>query len=336
MIFDAKLPKNELLIRLATLWFLNKSYKKNENEDYYLSFQEMNKKYQLKKEQYIKIMSRNPKNLEKRINKIIDKSYLENYNSYYNSEFKNIQESLSMYSVQKKELNSMIKVYNLNLSSELSKWLETFIKDKDTLVCLKKIKNYLTTSRSSIETKNIFIQEKDIRNYLNESYYLIEISPKKEIFFKISDILELNQLNLLLSNNIIYLQDSVYDLSYTISITKKELFMRSYYKLAFKIIFLKLLQAHHICKAFSIKDFYFLPLDGLQLYHCENLVYWQNSHHILRCDNCHEQVEYYFENFFSSSSETQESEFICPNCGEHYTYSKLEEIYKKNCEKAYK
>lgn len=112
--------------------------------------------------------------------------------------------------------------------------------------------------------------------------------------------------------------------------------MRSYYKLAFKIIFLKLLQAHHICKAFSIKDFYFLPLDGLQLYHCENLVYWQNSHHILRCDNCHEQVEYYFENFFSSSSETQESEFICPNCGEHYTYSKLEEIYKKNCEKAYK
>lgn len=135
MIFDAKLPKNELLIRLATLWFLNKSYKKNENEDYYLSFQEMTKKYKLKKEQYIKIMSRNPKNLEKRINKIIDKSYLENYNSYYNSEFKNIQESLSMYSVQKKELNSMIKVYNLNLSSELSKWLETFIKDKDTLVC---------------------------------------------------------------------------------------------------------------------------------------------------------------------------------------------------------
>lgn len=64
MIFDAKLPKNELLIRLATLWFLNKSYKKNENEDYYLSFQEMTKKYKLKKEQYIKIMSRNPKNLE--------------------------------------------------------------------------------------------------------------------------------------------------------------------------------------------------------------------------------------------------------------------------------
>lgn len=55
MIFDAKLPKNELLIRLATLWFLNKSYKKNENEDYYLSFQEMTKKYKLKKNNILKL-----------------------------------------------------------------------------------------------------------------------------------------------------------------------------------------------------------------------------------------------------------------------------------------
>ena len=45
MIFDAKLPKNQLLIRLATLSFLNKSYKKNENEDYYVSFEQMTKKY---------------------------------------------------------------------------------------------------------------------------------------------------------------------------------------------------------------------------------------------------------------------------------------------------
>lgn len=337
MKFDANLPKNNLLIQLVTLKFLDESLRKNKMEDFNLPLQEKNKKYELKEKEYIKEITKSAERLEEKVEKVKSLDYLEN------SDFKNklyeIKNNLDKYHRKKEEIAFMIYKYNSTLSKELSNWFNNFIESKNISIQLEKTNIYSTKAKDLVD----FIKEKDSYNYIQEkkdylegNLYSIEIPPKKYILLKTSDILELKQLNSLLRNDIVYSQENKYDLSYTISITKKEIFMRSYYKLAFKIIFLKLLQAHYICKFFSIKDFYFLPLEGLRLYHCENLVHWQNSHHILRCDNCHEQVEYSFERFFSSSSETQESEFICPKCGEHYTYSKLEEIYKKNCEKAYK
>lgn len=311
MKFDANLKKNMLLVQLVTLCSLDNSRKKNKMEDWKLSSQETDQKYRLKEQQFIEIFSRSPEKLEEKIKKARNTYYLDD--SQLNRRLKNIKEWLEKYQETKKNIDFMVKKYNSHLSDELLSWKENLI-----------------------TTKGKLISFKELKHNLNEEKFSLEALKEKEIFLKFSDILELKQLNSLLNNNIIYLQDGKYDLSYIISITKKEIFMRSYYKLAFKIIFLKLLQAHYICKNFSIKDFYFLPLEGLRLYHCENLVYLEKPHHILRCDNCHKQVEYYFERFFSSSSEAQESEFICPNCGEHYTYSKLKEIYEKNCKKAYK
>lgn len=119
--------------------------------------------------------------------------------------------------------------------------------------------------------------------------------------------------------------------------SKIEIFGKFNLKLAFKIIILRCLELKCLFTAFDINEFWFNPLKGLKLWEVSSIKdHRDNIHHILRCDDCHEEVQYYFENFFKSSSTRQESEFICPNCGKHYTYSQLKRIYEKNLAKAYK
>ena len=119
--------------------------------------------------------------------------------------------------------------------------------------------------------------------------------------------------------------------------SKIEIFRKPILKLAFKIIILRCLELECLFTAFDINEFWFNPLKGLKLWEVSSIEDYGNKiHHILRCDDCHEEVEYYFESFFKSSSVRQESEFVCPNCGKHYTYSQLKRIYEKNLAKAYK
>lgn len=119
--------------------------------------------------------------------------------------------------------------------------------------------------------------------------------------------------------------------------SKIEIFGKFNLKLAFKIIILRCLELGCLFTAFDINEFWFNPLKGLKLWEVSSIEYYGNKiHHILRCDDCYEEVEYYFENFFKSSSTRQESEFICPKCGKHYTYSQLVRIYEKNLAKTYK
>lgn len=121
------------------------------------------------------------------------------------------------------------------------------------------------------------------------------------------------------------------------SSSKIEIFRNPILKLAFKIIILRCLELEYLFTAFDINEFWFNPLEGLKLWEVSSIEDYGNKiHHILRCDDCHEEVEYYFENFFKSSSVRQESEFVCPKCGKHYTYSQLVRIYEKNLAKAYK
>lgn len=119
-------------------------------------------------------------------------------------------------------------------------------------------------------------------------------------------------------------------------LNKKEVFTKKYFKIAFKYIVNKSITVGVIFKKYDLDDFFINGLAGLTLFQYDNLEYWgEKISHILRCDNCHQQVIPYLESYLTSSARSQESSFKCPNCGRTYTYSALLRIYKRNCYNSY-
>lgn len=119
-------------------------------------------------------------------------------------------------------------------------------------------------------------------------------------------------------------------------LNKKEVFTKKYFKIAFKYIVNKSITVGIIFKKYDLDDFFINGLAGLTLFQYDNLEYWgEKISHILRCDNCHNQVKYDIDSYLTSSARSQESIFKCPNCGRTYTYSALLRIYKRNCYNSY-
>lgn len=213
----------------------------------------------------------------------------------------------------------------------------------------KKLTNYLIDNNKEKPTNLTSLINKELEvlalNYHSPSFE--ELSDgffrKKSNLINLpsSIIFKLFYLNTLKKKDIFAVHSSlignILQTEYKVNSSKLEIFGKPILKLAFKIIILRCLELKCLFSAFDINEFWFNPLEGLKLWEVSSIEYYGNKiHHILRCDDCHEEVEYYFESFFKSSSVRQESEFVCPNCGKHYTYSQLKRIYEKNLAKAYK
>lgn len=120
-------------------------------------------------------------------------------------------------------------------------------------------------------------------------------------------------------------------------LNKKEFCQKEYFKIAFKNILSSCEEVGIIFKKYDLDDFYINGLAGLTLFQYDNLENWEEKiTHILRCDNCHNQVKHDIESYLTSSTRSQEATFKCPNCGKTYTYSDLIRIYQKNCYNSYK
>lgn len=119
-------------------------------------------------------------------------------------------------------------------------------------------------------------------------------------------------------------------------LNKKEFCQKEYFKIAFKHVLNSCEKIGIILKKYDLDDFYIDILSGLTLFQYDNLENWEDKiTHILRCDDCHNQVKHDCDNYLTSNVRSQEATFKCPNCGRTYTYSELVRIYEKNCHNSY-
>lgn len=116
-------------------------------------------------------------------------------------------------------------------------------------------------------------------------------------------------------------------------LNKKEVFMKEYYQIAFKHIVIHCMKLGYIFIKYDLDDFFINGVNGLALFQYENIKILSSN--ILRCDDCHHQVDPDFEPYLTSSARSQESSFKCPNCGRTYKYSDLMRIFFKNCHNSY-
>lgn len=255
------------------------------------------------------------------------------------------------------------KIYNLSYNKKLEFSLEevdnfssheSIVRKKCDEVktqfkATKKLTNYLIYNNKEKPTNLTSLINKELEvlalNYHSPSFEVLsdDFFRKKSNLINLpsSIIFKLFYLNTLKKKDIFAVHSSlignILQTEYKVNSSKLEIFGKPILKLAFKIIILRCLELKCLFSAFDINEFWFNPLEGLKLWEVSSIENYGNKiHHILRCDDCHEEVEYYFENFFKSSSVRQESEFVCPKCGKHYTYSQLIRIYEKNLAKAYK
>lgn len=283
-----------------------KNFLSDKNEDIEEHINKKRKEYNIKYaiEDRPKVTSTITKPYDTNIRVHNDRLSWSTYIPYFSQESKKLLEELEVYNNKNKILIKMIQ--SISNKKNVEDYFLTYYQNKQDFVKLE---------------NGIFV--------INDEGYLNLTSDE------IAEIKQLQALNNLeiftfpsfTSTTTLYKKDY----------TKRTLFLKRYYKFAFQLIIQKFCEIGFIFAQYNIKNFCINQQKGLMLWEHSDMMFYNNKiKHILRCDKCYEQVEYYFERFFSSSSEAQESEFICPNCREHYTYSKLEEIYKKNCKKAYK
>lgn len=311
--------RNQIIIQLFILEKLLASTKryilKNRNEDNFLSnknedieehINKKRKEYNIKYaiEDRPKVTSTITEPYDTNIRVRNDRLNWSTYIPYFSQESKKLLEELEVYNNKNKIL--IKKIQSISNEKNVEDYFLTYYQNKQDFVKLE---------------NGIFV--------INDEGYLNLTSD---------EIAEIKQLQALNNLEIFTFPSSTSTTTlYKKDYTKRALFLKRYYKFAFQLIIQKFCEIGFIFAQYNIKNFCINQQKGLMLWEHSDMRFYSNTiKHILRCDKCYKEVEYYFENFFSSSSEAQESEFICPNCGEHYTYSKLKEIYEKNCEKSYK
>lgn len=248
---------------------------------------------------------------------------------YYSSD-----EELEKYSFILKSNNFYVKLFK-NRIIELAKKAKLTISNKEVSIAI--VKNILDLVESSqiILTVEELLELKQYYSILaNNLYYNFFIDVKTmqlyndylENDYFLFDNRKFNQYIPLFINE---------DLSID-PINKKEVFIKKYYQIAFKYIVNHCIKTGYIFTKYDLDDFFINGVNGLALFQYENIEKWGDKiTHILRCDDCHQQVEPEFELYLTSNARSQEASFKCPNCGKTYTYSNLLKIYERNCYNSY-
>lgn len=317
-----KISKNNLIIKLISLYSVVKSLKNSDT----ITDEESKEKY-LKKEEEIK------KYFDKEIG---DKySFMPNVEKY----LKNYLLESSSQNYLKEEISKNLKLFNKYIENvkKIQKLLYFYKVNSEFIEELHNIKENIKSSKFLI--KPLRENQKYYDNYIN-------------ILFSLDERLYLNQIESLLNKNIfIYFNnesrcfEEILDNNDILPVililskqvfSKKDIMIKEYYKLAFKYICYYLKEINCLFSAFDIDDFCIDPLEGLKLFDIKNIeILDKEAKKILRCDNCHNQLEYYFDDFFSSQALSQDSQFKCPHCNKIYTFSNLKRIYEKNTYNSY-